>query len=200
LFVTLGRVGTITPDEARKLAKAKLGAVAHGLDPAAVKTAERGALTLKELADVFISEHVEAKRKPATASHYRDILQRIVLPEFGTRQGEKVTTSDFARLHVRMKKRPYQANRLLAVVGSLYAFAGKRKLVPGGFNPVRGIDKYPEKGRERFLSGQELARLGGAIREGETIGIPWQVDTTKPTAKHAPGSAKSSICDGRTLI
>ena len=184
--VTLGRVGTITPDEARKLAKVKLGFVAHGLDPAAVKAAERGALTLKELADLFLSEHVEAKRKPATGSHYRDILQRIVLPELGTRQGEKVTTADLARLHVRMKKRPYQANRMLAVVGSLYAFAGKRKLVPGGFNPVRGIDKYPEKGRERFLSGQELARLGNALREAETIGIPWQVDTTKPTAKHVP--------------
>jgi hypothetical protein len=182
--VTLGRVGTITPDEARKLAKVGLGSVAHGLDPAAVKAARRSALTLKELANLFLSEHVEAKRKPATASHYRDILQRIVLPELGTRQGEKVTTSDLARLHVRMKKRPYQANRMLAVVGSLYAFAGKRKLVPGGFNPVRGIDRYPEKGRERFLSEQELARLGGAIRVAETVGIPWQVDTTKPTEKH----------------
>ena len=184
--VTLGRVGTITPNDARKLAKVKLGSVAHGLDPAAVKAAERGALTLKELADLFLSEHVEAKRKPRTASHYRDILQRVVLPEFGTRQGEKIDTGDLARLHLRMKKRPYQANRMLAVVGSLYAFAGKRKLVPGGFNPVRGIDKYPEKGRERFLSGQELARLGGAIREAETVGIPWQVDTTKATAKHVP--------------
>ena len=163
----------------------KLGSVAHGLDPAAVRR-QTGALTLKELADLFLSEHVEAKRKPPLRSHYRDILQRIVLPELGTRQGEKVTTADLARLHVRMKKRPYQANRMLAVVGSLYAFAGKRKLVPGDFNPVRGIDKYPEKGRERFLSGQELARLGGAIREAETIGIPWQVDTTKPTAKHVP--------------
>jgi integrase len=184
--VTLGRVGTITPDEARKLAKVKLGSVAHGLDPAAVKAAERGALTLKELADLFLSEHIEAKRKPATASHYRDILQRMVVPELGTRQGQKVTTADLARLHVRMKKRPYQANRMLAVVGSLFAFARKRKFVPDGFNPVRGIDKYPEKGRERFLSGQELARLGGAIREAETIGIPWQVDTTKLTAKHVP--------------
>jgi integrase len=184
--VTLGRVGTITPDEARKLAKVKLGFVAHGLDPAAAKAAERGALTLKELADLFFSEHVEAKRKPATTSHYRDILQRIVLPELGARQGEKVTTADLARLHVRMKKRPYQANRMLAVVGSLYAFAGKRKLVRDDFNPVRGIDKYPEKGRERFLSGQELASLGAAIREAETIGIPWEVDTTKPTAKHVP--------------
>ena len=95
---------------------------------------------------MFLSEHVEAKRKPATASHYKDILRRIVLPELGTRQGEKVNTADLARLHVRMRNRPYQANRMLAVVGSLYAFAGKRKLVPAGFNPARGIDKYPKRG------------------------------------------------------
>jgi integrase len=184
--LTLGRVGKITPDKARTLAKGKLGDVAHGLDPAAVRSAERRAATLKELADVFLSEHVDAKRKPSTASHYRDLLQRIVLPELGCRQGEKVTTADLARPHVRMKSRPYQANRMLAAVGSLYAFAGKRKLVLAGFNPARGIDKYPEKGRERFLSSPELGRLGDAIREAETVGIPWQVDTTKPTAKHAP--------------
>jgi hypothetical protein len=67
-----------------------LGSVAHGIDPAAVRAAERRASTLKELADLFLSEHVDAKRKPATGSHYRDILERIVLPELGTRQGEKV--------------------------------------------------------------------------------------------------------------
>lgn len=187
--VTLGPVGKLTPDEARKLGKATLGSVAHGLDPAALKAAERRAATLKDLAELFLSEHVEAKRKPATASHYRDILQRIVLPELGTRQGEKVTAADLARLHVRMKRRPYQANRMLAVVGSLYAFAGKRKLVPAGFNPARGIDKYPEKGRERFLSGDELGRLGDAIREAETVGLPWSVDDTKATVKHAPKKA-----------
>jgi integrase len=187
--VTLGPVGTLTPDEARKLAKATLGGVAHGLDPAAVKAAERRAASLKELAALFLSEHVEAKRKPATASHYRDVLQRIVLPELGSRQGEKVTTADLARLHTRMKDRPYQANRMIAVVGSLYTFAAKRKLVPAGFNPARGIDKYPEKGRERFLTGEELAKLGDAIREAETIGLPWGIDAMKPTAKHAPKEA-----------
>src|SRR5262245_33487373 len=44
--VTLGRVGTLTPDEARALAKKTLGAVAHGSDPAAAKAAERRASTL----------------------------------------------------------------------------------------------------------------------------------------------------------
>jgi integrase len=32
---------------------------------------------------------------------------------------------------------------------------------------------------------QELMRVGDAIREGETSGIPYEIDTTKPKAKHA---------------
>jgi integrase len=180
---TLGPAGNLTPDEARRLAKTMLGSVAHGIDPAAMKGAERRASTFKELADLFLSEHADAKRKPATASHYRGILERSVLPELGSRQGAKVTTADLARLHGRMKDHPYQANRLLAVVGSLYTFAGRRKLVPAGFNPARGIEKYTEKKRERFLTGDELARLGDAIREAETVGLPWAIHTTKPTAK-----------------
>ena len=184
--VTLGRVGTLTPDEARALARKMLGAVAHGSDPAAAKTAERRASTLRELADIFLAEHVEAKRKPTTAAHYRSLLERIVLPELGSRKAEQVTTSDLARLHTKMRDRPYQANRMLEVVGSLYAFAGKRKILPVGFNPARGIEQYPEKGRERFLSADELTRLGDAVREAETVGLPYDIDEEKPTAKHAP--------------
>ena len=169
--VTLGRVGRLTPDEAEKLAKRVLGAVAHGADPAAAKSADRRGATLKELADLFLADHVAAKRKPATADHYKHILEKLVLPSLGNRKADQVTTADIARLHARMRERPYLANRVVAVVGSLYSFAGRRRLLPVGFNPARGIDKYPEKGRERFLSAAELTRLGDAIREAETKGI-----------------------------
>lgn len=181
--ITLGRVGKITPDEAEKLAKRVLGAVVHGADPAAAKSADRRAATLKEIADLFLTDHVAAKRKGATADHYRHILEKLVLPSLGNRKADQINTADVARLHARMRERPYLANRAVAVVGSLYSFAGRRRLLPVGCNPARGIDKYPEKGRERFLSGAELARLGDAIREAETKGIPWTVD---PTAKHSP--------------
>ena len=43
--VTLGPVGKITPDEARKLAKTMLGAVAQGDDPALAKASARKAAT-----------------------------------------------------------------------------------------------------------------------------------------------------------
>ena len=126
------------------------------------------------------------KRKPTTADHYRHILERLVLPSFGNRKVDQVTTADIARLHARLKDRPYLANRVVPVMGSLYSFAARRRLLPVGLNPARGIDKYPEKGRERYLTAAELTRLGDAIREAETIGIVWAVDTTKATAKHAP--------------
>jgi Arm DNA-binding domain len=60
--LTLAKVGAITPDEARTLAKKVLGSVAHGSDPAAQRAAEKRASTLAEVAEQFLTEHVEAKR------------------------------------------------------------------------------------------------------------------------------------------
>ena len=48
------------------------------------------------------------------------------------------------------------------------------------------LTRFREQGRERFLSSEELARLGDALREAETIGVPWVVDETSPKAKHVP--------------
>jgi hypothetical protein len=104
---------TLTPDDARTLAKKTLGAVAHGNDPAALKAAERRASSLRELAGIYLTEHVDAKRKPKTAELYRSLLEKIVLPELGSRRAEQVTTSDLAKLHAKNRKHPYQANRML---------------------------------------------------------------------------------------
>src|SRR5262249_51011777 len=43
----------------------------------------------------------------------------------------------------------------------------------GHINPAARIERYREQRRERFLSSEELSRLGDALREGETIGLPW---------------------------
>jgi integrase len=183
---TIAAVGKITPERARERAKVILGAVAHGHDPANQKTAERGVPGVAELADRFMADHVQAKRKAGTAEHYRDILDRIVKPALGTTKADKLTRLQVGRLHSSLSGTPFQANRVLAVVGSMYAFAGRAGTVPEGTNPARGIDKFKESRRERFLTGEELERLGSAIREAETTGIPWSVDETRPTAKHVP--------------
>ena len=193
--LTLAKVGTITPDEARTLAKKTLGSVAHGADPAAQRAADKRASTLAEVAEQFLTEHVEAKRSASSAKSYRDLLERLAIPELGKRKAEKITTAEVHRLHSKHSRSPYQANRLLRVLSSLFGFAAKAHVVPVGFNPCRGIEHFPEEGRERYLTTLELAQIGEAIREAETIGLPYTVDATKPKAKHAPKEA-----DRRTVI
>src|SRR5271154_912601 len=79
--LTLGRVGTLTPDEARTLARRTLGSVAHGEDPAAQRAAEKRASTLAEVGEAFLTEHVEAKRSASSAASYRDLLERLAYPD-----------------------------------------------------------------------------------------------------------------------
>jgi integrase len=131
-------------------------------------------------------EHVEPKRKPGTIVFYRHLLDKIIEPELGAMKADKVMRAQVAKLHGKLKATPFQANRVLAVIGSMYAFAGRAGIVAEGMNPARRIEQFKEHRRERFLTGQELERLGSAIRDAETRGIPWDVDTGKPKAKHLP--------------
>jgi integrase len=182
---TIAATGKIAPESARTRAKAILAQVAHGHDPAREKVIEREALTISALADRFIAE-VEGKRKPGTVIFYRHLLDKIVRPQFGATRADKLTRVQVARLHGSLASTPFQANRVLAVIGSMYAFAGRSGIVPEDFSPVRKIDKFKEHRRERFLTGRELVRLGTAIREAETKGLPWDVDETKAKARHLP--------------
>ena len=183
---TIAGAGKITPEKARRRAQAILGSVAHGHDPANEKATERGTATVAELADHFMVEHVELKRKPGTAAFYRHVLNKIVKPNLGTAKADKVTERQIAKLHAKLTETPFQANRMVAVLGSMYAFGNRVGAIPEGTNPTRKIDKFKEQRRERFLRSEELERLGSAIREAETKGIPWNVDEAKPKAKHLP--------------
>lgn len=192
--VTIGRVGDITPDQARKLAEKLKGRVLNGEDPQDQKSRQRKASSLAEIGELFLRDHVAAKRSSGTLGHYRDIIDRIIVPELGHRKAKDVTRSDVAALHLKWKHTPYQANRVLSVLSSLYGFAAKLGLVPEGMNPARGVEKYKEEGRERFLSAEELARLGSTLRLAETEGLPWEISPEKKS-KHTPKLQQSTIID-----
>jgi hypothetical protein len=88
------------------------------------------------MADQFMAEHVEAKRKAGTTHFYRDILNRIVKPAVGTTKADKLTRLQIGRLHSSLAETPFQANRTLAVVGSMYAFAGRAGIISEAMNPA----------------------------------------------------------------
>ncbi len=192
-FFKIGRHGDLTADEARSQAKAVLGIVASGGDPALTAKEARAehiragrAMTVADLGTLFLKEHVTAKRKSSTAENYRLLLEKHVYPAVGLAKVETLTRADLVRMHNAMRERPHTANRVLAVIGSMISFAVKLDILPEGLNPTRGIERYREEGRERYLTSDELQRLGEALEEAETVGLPWDIDWANPDSKHVP--------------
>jgi len=164
---TLGAHGKLTPEQARKLAQKKLGEVAEGGDPAEERRRGRQALTLRELATRFMNEHARPKKKPATIYRDERLLERLILPALGNRKIKSITRTDVAQLHNKIgQETPTQANRTLAVLSKMMTLAIQWGLYEGE-NPCRHVERFKENKRERYLSQEELARLGAAINEAE---------------------------------
>ena len=189
----IGEHGRLTPEQARKHAKMILGAVEGGADPIAQRKAAREVRTFKAVADDFLKLHVAAKRKGRTGHEYARILNAYVLPAIGSKRVLDVRRGDVARMHAKLSDAPYQANRALALVSAIWNWAARREEVAFADNPARAIERCAEAGRERYLTSEELARLGDALRQGETIGLPYSIDETKPNAKHAPKSDQRRV-------
>lgn len=176
-----------TPEEARQAAKEILASVALGKDPAAVRRDERESETFREFAERYLREEAEAKLKPGTVTNYRICVRKHAVPYIGAIKLNRISTADISRIHTKVgETRPMTANRIVECISSIFRYAATCNLVPVGHNPTKGIRGFRENRRERYLSSQELARLGEAIREAETVGTPYDVDETKPSSKHAP--------------
>jgi hypothetical protein len=52
-----------------------------------------------------------------------------VKPALGTAKADKLTRLQVGRLHSSLAETSFQANRVLAVVGSMFAFAGRTGIV-----------------------------------------------------------------------
>ncbi|MBU1157694.1 MAG: tyrosine-type recombinase/integrase [Proteobacteria bacterium] len=168
--ITLGDYGRLTPDEARIEARSVLVEVDKGEDPADNRDASRQAPTLKDFAERYLSEHAEPKKKPRSVVLDRSMLNNIILPAMGWLKLQAVTRKDVAKLHYDLRETPYQANRVLALLSKMFNLAERWGLREDGTNPCRHVEKFREKKRERFLSGEELARLGQVLAEAERTG------------------------------
>lgn len=184
--LSLGSATHLTPDEARRLARIKLADARRGDDPAAKRAKERETPTLATLITAYLAD-IEQTKSAGTHGLYTIYLTKHVAQDLGTKKVTDITTADVTKLHRAIGKNAKPtANRVITTLSGLFTFAAKTGSVPKDFNPAKGIEKFGEEGRERYLTTIELQRLGASLREAETVGLPWQVDPTKEKAKHAP--------------
>jgi len=182
--LTIGKHGKVTADGARRDAQRVFDAVRSGGDPAAERRAYIKSPIVNDLLDRYIAEHVEKRNRPRMRQEVKRLVERHIRPELGRHKVAAVTRRDMEKLHRDLEATPRQANLVLAVCSKAFNLAERWSWRADGSNPCTKIERYPENERERFLSADELGRLGDTLRLAETEGLPWSVDPCTAKSKH----------------
>ncbi|MBL8670826.1 MAG: tyrosine-type recombinase/integrase [Alphaproteobacteria bacterium] len=187
--LTLGKHGVLTPEAARALARERLAEVARGADPAHDKAEARQAVTLRELADLYLAEGPAAKPNKRASSWAQDAsnIRRHVLPLLGSKMADALTTAEVERWQAKIAAGKTAADertgprgraivrggkgtaaRSLAVLRAMLAFGVARSLLSG--NAASGVRPFKGEKRERFLTDPEVAALADALAQAERDG------------------------------
>jgi integrase len=166
--VNIGLHGALTPDDARTEAMRHLSTVRLGGDPAAERDRRKASPTMREFGERFLDEHVASHCKATTQAEYRRSVELFINPKLGTHRIIDVSRADIVDLHQSMKATPYQANRTLGVLSVMFTVAHTWGVRNDGVNPCWKVKRYKEEKRERYLTPEELARLGKVLRESNS--------------------------------
>lgn len=202
--VTVGTYGTLTVDEARDRARELLAKVQLGEDVAAKPSADENP-TIAELCDEYLKKGCKHK-KASTIATDKGRIERHIKPRLGKKRVQDLKRRDVddffndvaagktaidevvdgKRIIVRGGEGT--ARRTVRLLGGILTYAVEREYIAE--NPRKGVKIGRDKSGERFLSGDELRRLGEALREAETEGLPWQFNEGVK-AKHRPKKAEN---------
>jgi integrase len=118
---------------------------------------------MRDLASDYLEKYAAPKKRRKSVRDDRAMLDNIVLPKLGSQKVTAVGRREIEGLHAAMQDRPYRANRVLALLSKMFNLAiqwGWR-----GDNPVKGIRRYDEQKRHRWLQDEELQRLVRVLDE-----------------------------------
>ena len=160
--VRLGAYPEMTPEQGRDAADRVNGQIADGVDPAEQRRARRLEMTMDDIFKDWLKRHGQVHKKSWERDeerwddHAKDIKQRKL---------SQVNRSEITTLHTKLGADvgPYLANRVLALLSSLFNWAQEQH----GYekpNPCKGIKKFREQSRERFVQADELPRFFDALK------------------------------------
>lgn len=173
--ITIGKHGTLTPDQARKVASDLAAKVALGIDPrqeeldaqAARAEQERQAAAQAQTADALAFEKVAAKwleayevdHRPRSYLQAKSIVDRHLTPALSGKPLPEITRADLQAIIDGIPAKQAATKRnVYAYASVLFGWATRRHELEN--NPIAAIDKpKPAASRERVLSDEELAIL-----------------------------------------
>lgn len=160
-YITIGKFGRWTLQQAQSEALQLFALIDEGGDPAAPDPSAQVTL-ITELADLFIEKHCKPRRKTWRTDRAR--VENHIKPIWQDRKIDEIGRGEVAELHRTIgNKTPVEANRVVALLVTMYNFAQREGIVPDGHNPARHINRYRETSRERWLRPHEISRLAPHI-------------------------------------
>ncbi|MBI5521003.1 MAG: hypothetical protein HY910_00135 [Desulfarculus sp.] len=126
--------------------------------------------TIHDLAVMYMERHAKINKKTRSVDMDQRLLGTVILPTLAAVEVAAVTRGDIERLHHGLREYPVKANRVLALLSKMFNLAEAWDLRPKGSNPVKGINRYPETGREWTLSKDDFARFCRILDDPEAIG------------------------------
>ena len=189
-WFVIGRHGSPwTPEKARTRAMQLLGDIAGGTDLAALRNHEKSKSdpTLTEFCEDYLRDAHDGKvtyrgkpKKASTLAVDKGRIHRHIVPLLGKITVRDITSDDVTNfMHgvrlgktaitvktgprgvARVRGGETAAARAVGLLGSIMSYAVKRRLRDD--NPVRGIEKPPDKHRTKTLNPVEYCRLGRAF-------------------------------------
>ena len=159
--LTIGRHGVITPDQARSEAFRLLAAISDGDDPSAERKSALKDPTLEQFWEEYLERHAIPRKAPGSVKEDRSLWRLYIRPPLGHIKINAITRQDIARLHTSRRSTPYGANHMLCLLSKMMNLAVDWDYRQD--NPCRGVKKFHEEPRSRYLNAAERDRLSKAL-------------------------------------
>ncbi len=185
-FISIGKHGALTAEQARSRARKIIGAVLNGDDPAMELDAKRKEFTLAALVDLYAHEgtrHLKERTRQYTLARLRNhavqLLGKRKITEISVRDIERVvqdvtagktarTLNAGSRRQSIFRGGPGAAAKVTRDLSAVFTFAIREGLM--SVNPSLSARKPKDGQRDRYLKMDEIVRLGAALETVESEG------------------------------
>lgn len=165
-LVTIGDAAILTERMAKDVARRLILRIELGQNPADKK--QRGRKTPTYIAFLQVYWKVVGPTWKPSTGKIHDIYRRTHLDHaFAGKFIDEISHADAVRWHAQMTRSagPGAANRAMEILRAMFGKAEAWGYLPEHSNPFKGIKRNKGRKIERFLSKEEMARLGKALAD-----------------------------------
>lgn len=119
-------------------------------------------MLVNDLCDQYLQRHASFKK---SGDGDKSIIDLHVRPAIGHLDVLETRFAHISELHAKLRATPYQANRVVSVISTMFRLAEDMEWRPESTNPCSRVKRYKEKKRRRYLTDAEVKALINVLED-----------------------------------